>query len=47
MEHFYCGGAVLGPEADSFSLEVFRVEDPGGFALEEVQGSGTEGFQIW
>ena len=45
-QNFFGDGAVFGAEADSFSLEVFRVEDPGGLALEEVQGSGTEGFEV-
>jgi hypothetical protein len=47
VEAFYRDGAVLGPEADAFSFEVFRVEYLGGFALDEVQRTGTEGFQIW
>ena len=34
MEHLHGGSAVRGPEADSFSLVVLRVEDLGGFSLE-------------
>ena len=35
-----------GLEADAFPVDVLGVEDPRGLALEKVQGSGTEGFQI-
>jgi hypothetical protein len=43
-EHFLCGGAVFGTEADSVSVDVLGVEVPRGLALEEVQGTGSEGF---
>ena len=43
-EHFLCGSAVFGTEADSVSVDVLGVEVPRGLALEEVQGTGSEGF---
>jgi hypothetical protein len=43
-EHFLCGSAVFGTEADSVSVDVLGVEDLRGLALEEVQGTGSQGF---